>query len=44
MTCWVGSSHSSHNSVKFVDLADCESEVKIRDRVITYFVGRFLSS
>ena len=41
MTCWVGSSHSSHHSVKFVGLADYESEVKIRDQIMTYFVGGF---
>ena len=29
MTCWVGSSHSSHHPAKSVDLAPCESEDKI---------------
>ena len=29
MTCWVGSSHSSHHPAKFVDLGPCESEDKI---------------
>ena len=29
MTCWVGSSHSSHHPAKFVDLVPCESEDKI---------------
>ena len=29
MTCWVGSSHSSHHTAKFVDLVPCESESKI---------------
>ena len=29
MTCWVGSSNSSHHPVKFVDLVPCESEDKI---------------
>ena len=26
MTCWVGSSHSSHHPAKFIDLLTCESE------------------
>ena len=29
MTCWVGSSHSSHHPAKFVDLANCKREDKI---------------
>ena len=29
MTCWVGSSNSSHHPAKFVDLVPCESEDKI---------------
>ena len=29
MTCWVGSSNSSHHPVKFVDLVPRESEDKI---------------
>ena len=29
MTCWVGSSHSSHDPAKFVDLVPCESEDKM---------------
>ena len=29
MTCWVGSSNSSHHLAKFVDLVPCESEDKI---------------
>ena len=47
MTCWVGSSHSSHQSAKYLGLAPCESEDKIflgvsRDRMIEVsrtFVG-----
>ena len=29
MTCWVGSSNSSHHPAKFVDLVPCESEDKM---------------
>ena len=29
MTSWVGSSHSIHESAKFLSLAPCESEDKI---------------
>ena len=28
MTCWVGSSHSSHHPAKSVDLVPCEKEDK----------------
>ena len=29
MTCWMGSSDSSHHPAKFADLVSCESEGKI---------------
>ena len=51
MTCWVGSSHSSHYPAKFVDLVPCESEDNIFDlsrdhttEVSRDFMGGFPSS
>ena len=29
MTCWLGSSHSSHHPAKFVDFVPCERKDKI---------------
>ena len=51
MTCWAGSSNSSHHRSKFVDLVACESKDKIfflsRDHTIEVsrdFMGGFLPS
>ena len=51
MTCWAGSSNSSHHRSKFVDLVACESKGKIfflsRDHTIEVsrdFMGGFLPS